>query len=89
MLWSPVKAKVTAALGPKWSTRTLAAEIGCHRTALTRALAFTGAAGCPARHTLEVQDALAQRLGMSTADLFGEHAWFKLAAAGLLKRRVG
>jgi hypothetical protein len=86
VIWSPVKDKMTRALGPRWSTRGIARVIGCDRSALVRVIQCTGKPGCQARHTPGIQDDLAKLLKMSTAMLFGRHAWFKIGARGLRQR---
>jgi hypothetical protein len=86
VIWSPVKEKLTRALGPRWNLRAVARTIGCDRTALGRVVQCTGKPDCQARHTPNIQDDLAKLLGTSTRALFGPHTWFRLAAGELHKR---
>ena len=75
-----VKEKISKRLGSTWLAGDLARKAGVIRVDVSRALQCTGDNGCKARHTPNVQDAIAKAVGMSTAELFGPHAWFKAAA---------
>jgi len=75
-----VKEKITRRLGPAWRAAALARKAAIIPEVVSRALQCTGDAGCKARHTPNVQDAIAAAVGMSTAALFGPHAWHKIVA---------
>jgi hypothetical protein len=84
---TPVKEKVAEALGKCMTHAQIAQQIGVPQIAVTRHLLCTQQPGCTARHTPELQNALAKALGLSVDALFGPHAWYKLAAAKLEERR--
>jgi hypothetical protein len=81
-----VKEKISRQLGPNWRAAELAARAGLSQAEMSQALQCTGSKGCIARHGQRIQDAVAGALGISTSELFGPHAWFRLAAAKLQAR---
>ena len=83
-MWhTQVKATISRRLGPEWSAAEIAERANLCRPDVTRALKCTGDRTCRARHGMNVQDAIAKAVGISTAELFGPHAWFRLAAVKL------
>jgi hypothetical protein len=86
MIHSLVKSKVSQRLGKRWTHDQLAQRVGVRRVDITRAVICTGDAECTARHTADIQDAIAGALGMTTGELFGEHAWFRIAGRKLAER---
>lgn len=86
MIDTPVKRKVTEKMGPKWTHDQVSQRAGVGRVDTTRHLLCTGDADCQARHTPAVQVRIAQALGTSVGELFGDHAWFRLAARKLEAR---
>lgn len=87
MFHTSVKQKVTKMLGDRWTHGQIAQQIGVSRCAVTFELNCTGGADCRARHTPSVQEAVAKAVGMSVPELFGRHAWYRLAAKRLLANR--
>ena len=87
MLHTAVKDRIGKRLGRRWTQPQLARLAGLSRQQVSMELCCTGDKECGARHTPQVQDAMAKAVGMSTAQLFGKHAWFRLAARDLKRRR--
>lgn len=84
---TPVKKKVAQTIGEDLNHTEIAQRVGVPQIAITRHLLCTQQPGCTARHTPEIQHAIAKALGISEGELFGAHAWFRLAAAKLEDRR--
>ena len=83
-----VKDRIAKKLQRVWSVYEISRMAGVAYTAAAMELTCTGKRGCTARHTPCVQDAIAKAVRMSTAALFGKHAWFKLAGRALQQRRA-
>ncbi len=86
MLITPVKERITKAVGRRWTVAQIAERAGVLKSEVSMSLQCTEDAECKARHTPGVQDAVSKAVGVSTAKLFGKHAWFKLAGKGLCRK---
>ena len=89
MYMTPVKERVTKALGPRWTLAQIAERAGVRWYEVAQVAKCTGDSSCRARHTPGVQDAVAKAVGLSPAELFGKHAWFRLAAYALKAQKAG
>lgn len=88
MKLTPVKLRITKILGPTWRHVEIARQAGVARVSVTRELGCTEDASCTARHTPQVQEAIAKAIGLSTGKLFGRHAWFRVAGKALSRRKA-